>query len=568
MESFGSIRLVEGSWEVTCEPHVRGRLKRVFASAPQGAADTILLSDTPEHARELEWFLVRFPMQVKDLKHLRRQAKSHRLTEVKIQDLLLRRGPVPSISLAKPPREYQEIAAQALEIKGGLLLADDVGVGKTVSGICSMREGANLPVLIVVPAHLARHWREKIGEFAPDLRVHILRKSTPYPLIKAARGGARDLWPDRIPDVLICTYHKLRGWAETLAGVAQLVIFEECQQLRNPGSEIYQACKHVALRARRRLGLSATPIYGYGSEFFWVIDVLLPGALGRRDEFVREWCAGYTGKEKIQETERFAAFLRREGIMLRRTRKDVKRELPPLQNLVHTIESDEEVLAKLESNAISLAKIILSHNEAYRGQKMQAAGEFDTLMRQATGIAKAPYVAEFVRLLLESEEPVVLFGWHREVYRIWCERLSDYEPLLYTGTESPTQKHTAETLFKSGERKLLIMSLRSGAGVDGLQMVSRTAVVGELDWSPGVLEQCVGRLYRDGQPDPVTAYYLVSEQGADPLMTEVLGIKREQIDGVRNPGGALLEKIETGELNIHRMAQDFMLRHPQVIVPA
>jgi hypothetical protein len=43
-------------------------------------------------------------------------------------------------------------------------------------------------------------------------------------------------------------------------------------------------------------------------------------------------------------------------------------------------------------------------------------GDFDWKMRQATGIAKAPYVAEFVKLLLESEQKVVLFGWHRDVY--------------------------------------------------------------------------------------------------------------------------------------------------------
>jgi SNF2 family DNA or RNA helicase len=467
------------------------------------------------------------------------------------------------VTLAKPPREYQELAAYALEIRGGLLLADDVGVGKTISGICALRTVGNIPALIVVPAHLPRHWREKLAEFAPDLKVHTIRTSTPYPLIKSGKRGVRDLWPDQLPDVIICSYHKLRGWAETLAGLTKLVIFEECQQLRNPNSEIYQACKHVALHARRRLGLSATPIYGYGSEFFWVVDVLLPGVLGKREEFVREWCTGFTGKEKIKETERFAAYLRREGIMLRRTRRDVKRELPPLQKLVHYVDADEDVLDKLQGNAISLAKIILSHNEAYRGQKMQAAGEFDTLLRQATGIAKAPYVAEFVRLLLESGEAVVLFGWHREVYRIWCERLKDFEPLLYTGTESPRQKEFAETEFKSGRRKLLIMSLRSGAGVDGLQFVSRTAVVGELDWSPGVLEQCIGRLDRDGQPDPVTAYYLVSEQGADPVMSDVLGIKREQIEGIRNPGGALLERIETGELSIKRMAEEFLARHTQ-----
>jgi hypothetical protein len=109
---------------------------------------------------------------------------------------------------------------------------------------------------------------------------------------------------------------------------------------------------------------------------------------------------------------------------------------------------------------------------------MQAAGEFDALMRQATGIAKAPYVAEFVRPLLDSGEPIVLFGWHRAVYNIWMEALAAHNPVLYTGTESATQKAEAIDAFLGGQARVLIMSLRSGAGVDGLQGYCNTVVFG------------------------------------------------------------------------------------------
>jgi SNF2 family DNA or RNA helicase len=104
------------------------------------------------------------------------------------------------------------------------------------------------------------------------------------------------------------------------------------------------------------------------------------------------------------------------------------------------------------------------------------------------------------------------------------------------------------------------MSLRSGAGVDGLQEFCRTTVFGELDWSPGVHEQCTGRIYRDGQKDPVVAYFMMSADGADPIMADVLGIKREQIEGVRNPGGDLLERVNTGENNLRQLARDFLER--------
>ncbi len=75
-----------------------------------------------------------------------------------------------------------------------------------------------------------------------------------------------------------------------------------------------------------------------------------------------------------------------------------------------------------------------------------------------------------------------------------------------------------------------MMSLRSGAGVDGLQEVCRVGVFGELDWSPMTHKQCLGRLFRDGQTQEVIGYFLHCEDGSDPTVMEVLGIKRGQAD--------------------------------------
>lgn len=558
-QTYGNVRYQDNSWLVYGEPFVRSRLKRVFPRAPQHAADYIRISATPENTRELQWFLDRYPMSVDREDVMSRLADQHRDTEQRVAELMAGHTPPTKIELAEPPRSYQEFAAQLLEIKEGYLLADDLGLGKTVSAICGMAKPQNLPALVVCQAHLPRQWRNMINRFAPSLTTHILKKGTPYDLTPRRRGKQMDLLEQSFPDVIITSYHKLRGWAETLKGVVKYVVYDECQNLRSPTTEIYRAAHHVATGASRRMGLSATPIYNYGNEFFHVIDVLAPGALGEYSEFIREWCTSIDGdKARLNDAKEFGAYLRREGIMLRRTRNDVGRELPDLSKVVHEIEADEKALEAMKGNAVELAKIVLRHNEQFKGQKMQAAGEFDNLMRQATGIAKAPYVVEFIKLLLESGEPIVLFGWHRAVYDIWMEGLAAYRPVLYTGSESATQKDAALEEFKSGRSKLLIMSLRSGAGVDGLQGHCNTVVFGELDWSPGVHEQCIGRVHRDGQDDPCVAYFLISDHGADPIMSEVLGVKREQIESVRNPDAALAERIDIGENNIRRLARDLL----------
>lgn len=559
--TFGSVaRVVERGrpyWRIACEPHVRARLRRVFPRAPQFAGQQLMLSATPENSRELLWFLQRYPMEVDQLEALQAEAQAHVDQEQRLADLLAARVPPQAFTLAKPPRDYQTLPGTMLAVKGGLLLADDVGVGKTVSAICPMADPENLPAVVVVPAHLPAHWQEKLAEFAPNLRVHTIKSTSVYPLVRQGRRG-RDLW-DTLPDVIVVSYHKLRGWADTLGEFARYVVFEECQQLRRDGSGIYAACVELAGRVRRRMGLSATPIYNYGGEFFNVVEVLSPGALGTHEEFIREWCSWAPGgKSRLADPEEFGVYLRREGIMLRRTRADVGRELPRVSVIPHTVETDAEALQQMDGAAIELAKIVLRSTEDYRGQKMQAAGEFDAMVRCATGVAKAPYVAEFVRMLVESGERVVLFGWHREVYRIWLERLADLKPVLYTGSESQRQKEESKRAFIEGDSQVLIMSLRSGAGVDGLQHVCRTVVFGELDWSPGVHEQCTGRIDRDGQTSPVVAYYLIADEGSDPIVVDVLGVKRQQSEGVRNPGGPLAERGDIGEDALRRLAAEFL----------
>lgn len=559
---FGTVEHYECNWIIRCEPHVRNRLRRVFPQVSQRASDAITLTDNEENSRDLLWFMERYPMEIspKTKKWLKRRSQEHVDIESAISALLNNCSPPEDFELAKPARDYQKTVPALLQLKSGLLLADDVGLGKTVSSICAMARKSNLPVLVVTLTHLPEQWEGEINDFAPDLKVHILKSGQPYDLIpkpkkNKAQSALFETDTPRMPDVIISNYHKLQGWAETLAGVVSYVVFDEVQELRHTDSNKYAAAKHIASKAKLRLGLSATPIYNMGAEFFNVIEVLLPGCLGSREEFLREWC---TTDGQIKDPKAFGAHLRREGIMLRRTRKDVNRELPPCPRIPQYINADQSVLNTVKGSAIELAKVILASQQSYQGQKFRASEEFNVLLRQATGIAKAPYVAEFVRLLLASEQKVILFGWHREVYNIWLEQLAEFKPVLYTGTESPKQKAASKEAFVNGDSRLMIISLRAGAGLDGLQHVCKVGVFGELDWSPGVHEQCVGRFWRDGQEEPSLAYFLLSEDGSDPVIADIVGIKKGQIDGVRDPDADIVETLAVEPGSIKKLARAYL----------
>ena len=168
-------------------------------------------------------------------------------------------------------------------------------------------------------------------------------------------------------------------------------------------------------------------------------------------------------------------------------------------------------------------------------ERGEAARELDMLARYTTGISKAREVAQYVRILLENGEPVVLAGWHRDVYDIWLKELEGFNPVMYTGSETGTQKEKAKEAFLNCETNLFIISLRSGAGLDGLQKRCKTIVIGELDWSPKVHDQLIGRVDRDGQDEQVTAIFLVSDSGSDPVIINLLGLKASQSHGIVDP---------------------------------
>jgi SNF2 family DNA or RNA helicase len=129
---------------------------------------------------------------------------------------------------------------------------------------------------------------------------------------------------------------------------------------------------------------------------------------------------------------------------------------------------------------------------------------------------------------------------------------------MYSGSESISQKDAAKKAFTEGDSRVMLMSLRSGAGIDGLQKYCRTVVNVELDWSPGVHEQFTGRLLRDGQDDVCYEYWLVSDNGSDPTVASVLGIKKAQVDGIRADSRDLFEKINTDDNHIKTLAKAFL----------
>lgn len=552
-KTYGKIWLKDSTWHVQCEPHVMVRLKRTFDKVRKDQYDTVTLADSPEMCRELQWFTLRFPLSADEPTqfYLEEQAEKHEREEREVYQLLSGEVEPKDFKLRLPLRPYQRVATDLALKTGGLLIADEMGLGKSPTAIGMFTDQRTRPALVATLAHLTYQWEAEIHRFAPELTTHIIKQGKFYPFTK----------DETFPDILITSYYKLHAWASHLAGKIRCIIFDEVQELRHGTLSLKgSAAFHISDQASFRCGLSGTPFHNYGAEMFNVMKALRPGVLGTFSEFAREWLSW--DNKKLKDPKAFGTYLRNHGYMIRRTREDVQRKLPVLTKVPHWIDFDFEALDKLKSSADELALSIVRHDatisEEEQKDKFARENEFKQILRQATGIGKAPYVAEFVRMLLESGEQVVLYLWHRESYNIVLDRLKEYKPAMYTGSESPQRKRKQFNRFVRKETPLLLISLRSGAGLDGLQYHCRTVVFGELDWSPAVHEQCCSRVYRDGQLDDVTAYFLLAKGGSDPYVSELLGIKRAQIEGVKDPEGAVLPNYDLDNVSVKELALNYM----------
>ena len=136
------------------------------------------------------------------------------------------------------------------------------------------------------------------------------------------------------------------------------------------------------------------------------------------------------------------------------------------------------------------------------------------------------------------------------------EELKEHYPVLITGRQTRDQKDEAQKLFMDDHTKLIIVSLRSGIGLN-LQK-ARCVVFGELDWSPAVHTQCEDRAHRMGVKDSVLCYYLTCDHGTDHDMMETLGLKTSQFVNIMG------DRVETAEDKM--LAQSTMKDHMNRII--
>jgi len=535
---YGRLEYEDGYYYIlNAVPSVFQMAKRLFPGSDFGGSGrrgrSIRFRATRRAVGDLNWLMLRYPLEVTCpglFEDDRQKAISHALRRETNQVL----APVtPPAVFTGELQAFQGEGVGYLLANERTLLADDMGLGKTVMGLAALATAEAFPALVVAPTNVTSQWQRKAAEFLdlphrelfplPDgsSHCHIIQGLKPYDL------------PDR--HIYIIHYGLLRGWGDALSALPlKAIIFDEIQELRHDQTKKYAVASRLASEVDLAWGLSGTPIYGYGVELCNVMNILDHLCLGDHGSFTREWCTGY-GTKTIEDPAALNDHLQREGLMLRRRKSDVAGQLPPKRRVVETVDHDGALYEELIRPAVAAAHSYDTIS-GWR-ERGQAALEIEGASRRAAGLSKVPAVVDFVSVLLEGGEKPLVYAWHHDVHDAIISGLQarNWKCGEITGRQSKAQKQAAVDAFTAGTVDMVQMSLRSAAGIDGLQGTASCVVFAELDWSPGIHSQCEDRGHRMGMDETMESllcYYLVSQTGYDGVVRDALGLKIGQFIGL------------------------------------
>lgn len=211
----------------------------------------------------------------------------------------------------------------------GLILADEVGLGKTIeAGIVITQYWAERKrrILIIVPSSLRQQWQQELLEkfLIPSQLLDPKRKDEQ--LASAAQHGA---------EALICSYEFALRHEASLLREWDLVVCDEAHRLRN----VYtgrnkgpEAIGHIVRGSHKTILLTATPLQNRLEELYGLVSVFEPDYFYSLDAFRERYVKGRGQGDNDDLVERVA------GISKRTLRRDAAKYIHFTKRLPITVE--------------------------------------------------------------------------------------------------------------------------------------------------------------------------------------------------------------------------------------
>ncbi|MBN6012381.1 DEAD/DEAH box helicase [Streptococcus oralis] len=449
--------------------------------------------------------------------------------------------PLGDIRVQASLRDYQEKGVRWLQMLHhygfGGILADDMGLGKTLQTIAFLTSQVteDSRVLILAPSGLIYNWADEFRKFAPQLDLAVVHG------LKANREAILS----ENHQIYVTSYATFRQDSELYQEMAfDFLFLDEAQVMKNAQTKIAQSLRQFVVPAV--FALSGTPIENHLGELWSIFQIVLPGLLPSKKEFMK------------LPADRVAQFIK--PFVMRRKKEEVLTELPDLIEVVYKNELEDQqkaiYLAQLQQMRDRLAQVtdqefqrsrveILSglmrlrqicdtpalFMDDYQGASGKLDSLRDLLLQVADGGHRVLIFSQFKGMLEKIEKELPDLG------------LTSFK---ITGSTPAQDRQEMTKAFNQGERDAFLISLKAG-GV-GLNLTGAdTVILVDLWWNPAVEAQAIGRAHRMGQEQMVEVYRLITKGTIEEKIQELQEQKKhlvsQVLDGTESRASLSLAEI-------------------------
>lgn len=449
--------------------------------------------------------------------------------------------PLGDIRVQASLRDYQEKGVRWLQMLHhygfGGILADDMGLGKTLQTIAFLTSQVteDSRVLILAPSGLIYNWADEFRKFAPQLDLAVVHG------LKANREAILS----ENHQIYVTSYATFRQDSELYQEMAfDFLFLDEAQVMKNAQTKIAQSLRQFVVPAV--FALSGTPIENHLGELWSIFQIVLPGLLPSKKEFMK------------LPADRVAQFIK--PFVMRRKKEEVLTELPDLIEVVYKNELEDQqkaiYLAQLQQMRDRLAQVTDQEFQRSRVEILSGLMRLrqicDTpalFMDDYQGASgKLDSLRDLLLQVADGGHRVLIFSQFKGMLERIEQELPDLGLTSFkiTGSTPAQDRQEMTKAFNQGERDAFLISLKAG-GV-GLNLTGAdTVILVDLWWNPAVEAQAIGRAHRMGQEQMVEVYRLITKGTIEEKIQELQEQKKhlvsQVLDGTESRASLSLAEI-------------------------
>jgi len=456
--------------------------------------------------------------------------------------------------LSPYPHQLQAAKTVIETMNGKAILADEVGLGKTIEAGLILKEymirDLVKKALILVPASLVSQWAYELNHkfYIPAV---VQRKSY--------------VWEQC--DIIIAsidTAKRQPHYDLIMKQEYDLIIIDEAHKLKNPKTKNYQFIKQ--LKKKFCLLLTATPVQNRLDEIFNLVSLLKPGHLGDLASFEEEF---RQSKRTPKNEEKLKALMNKVMVRNRREETGIEWTKRIVQTIEITFSEAErnfyEAITSLKGDAnhfslLTLQREICSSKEAAfmtlknMSDKANEQG-FDTslhqqLMGQLAQIETNSKAEKALELVQKIDDKVIIFTEYRatQLYLQWYLKQHGITSVPFRGGFKRGKKDWMRQLFEQNAQVLIATE----AGGEGINLQFCSHIINyDLPWNPMRIEQRIGRVHRLGQKEDVRVYNFAIKDTVEEHILKLLYEKIALFESVVGELDDILSQLELSSLDEH-----------------